>query len=138
MKLSKKGAIKFDSLCHTVFQANGSGCDYYKHRTGISCGKCGHKLETTYCEERLYMLECERCGVKCLVQAGSPAQACYKTMAYPVKSVEQIDENREAVFWSSVPICEPPDYQGSVIDANFPDDMVCGMGLPCCGTDGGN
>lgn len=84
MKLSKKGAIKFDSLCHTVFQANGSGRDYYKHRTGISCGKCGHKLETTYCEERLYMVECERCGVKCLVQAGSPAQACYKTMAYPV------------------------------------------------------
>ena len=127
MKLSKKGAIKFDSLCHTAFQANGSGRDYYKHRTGISCGKCGHKLETTYCEERLYMVECEHCGVKCLVQAGSPAQACYKTMAYPVKPVEQIDEDKEAVFWRSVPICDAPDYQGSVIDANFPDNMVCGM-----------
>lgn len=82
------------------------------------------------------MVECEHCGVKCLVEAGSPAQACYKTMAYPVKPVEQIDEDREAVFWSSVPICDAPDYQGSVIDANFPDDMACGMELPCCGTDG--
>ena len=43
---------------------------------------------------------------------------------------------REAVFWSSVPICDAPGYQGSVIDANFPEDIVCGMELPCCGTDG--
>lgn len=82
------------------------------------------------------MVECEHCGVKCLVEAGNPAQACYKTMAYPVKPVEEIDEDHEAVFWSSVPICDPPDYQGSVIDTNFPDNMVCGMEIPCCGTDG--
>lgn len=137
MKLSNTGNAKFDSLCHTIFRADGGGIDYKEGKNGISCGKCGHELKTYYCEERLYVVECEHCGVKCLVQAGSPAQACYKTMAYPVVPVEQIDEDREAVFWSSVPICEPPAYQGSVIDANFPDDMVCGMELPCLGTDGG-
>lgn len=136
MKLSKKGSTKFDNLCHTIMGAGNDGFDYLARNTGISCGKCGHELKTYYCEERLYMVECERCGVKCLVEAGNPAQSCYKTMAYPVLPVEQIDEEREAVFWSSVPICEPPDYQGSVIDANFQDDMVCGMGLPFCGTDG--
>lgn len=136
MKLSNTGNTKFDSLCHTIFQAAGGEIDYKEGKTGISCGKCGHELKTYYCEERLYVVECEHCGVKCLVEAGSPAQACYKTMAYQVKPVEQIDEDREAVFWSFAPICEPPDYQGSVIDTNFPDDIVCGMELPCRGTDG--
>lgn len=136
MKLSKRGSTKFDNLCHTIMGAENDGFDYLAKHTGISCGKCGHELKTYYCEERLYIVECEHCGVKCLVEAGCPAQACYKTMAYPVKPVEQIDEDREAVFWSSVPICDAPDYQGSVIDANFPEDIVCGMELPCCGTDG--
>lgn len=131
MKLTDKGATECDRLCHTLnerYSATG--------KTGISCGKCGHELKTYYCEERLYVVECDHCGVKCLVEAKNPKQACYKTMAYPVKPVEQISEGREAVFWSSIPICDTPDYQGSVIDANFPDDMVCGMDLPCCGTDG--
>lgn len=136
MKLSNKGATKFDHLCHTIIGAENDGFDYLARNTGISCGKCGRELKTCYCEKRLYVVECEHCGVKCLVEAGNPAQACYKTMAYPVKPVEEIDEDHEAVFWSSVPICDPPDYQGSVIDTNFPDNMVCGMEIPCCGTDG--
>lgn len=81
------------------------------------------------------MVECEHCGVKCLVRAGSPAQACYKTMAYPVKSVERIGDC-DAVFWDHVPIDEPPIYVGSTADCDFHKGAVCGMELPCCGTDG--
>lgn len=131
MQRSKKGATKFDRLCHTLYARYSS-----TRGAGISCGKCGHKLKTYYCEERLYVVECEHCGVKCLVEARTPDQACYKTMAYPVERVEDMGEGQEAVFWNAVPICEPPTYQGSIIDANFPSKMVCGMELPCPATDG--
>lgn len=130
MKLSDKGANILDQLCHTIYQQ-----DFPPLKSGISCGKCGHELKTYYCEERLYIVECEHCGVKCLVQAGSPAQACYKTMAYPVGSVEDIAEC-EAVFWDHIPIDDPPIYVGSTADCDFPKNAVCGMELPCCGTDG--
>ena len=136
MNTSNKGNTDFDHLCHTIMGAENDGFDYLARSTGISCGKCGHKLKTYYCEERLYMVDCEHCGVKCLVEAGSPAQACYKTMAYQVKPVEQISEEREAVFWGLVPICEYPDYHGHLTDPFFPDYMVCGTELPFLGTDG--
>lgn len=81
------------------------------------------------------MVECESCGVKCLVQAGSPVQACYKTMAYPVGAVEDVADC-EAVFWDHVPIEDYPIYVGSTADCGFPKEAMCGMELPCCGTDG--
>lgn len=139
MQRSNKGATLFDQMCHTVndiFKSKNNGHDYLARKTKLSCGKCGHELKTYYCEERLYVVECEYCNVKCLVEARNPDQACYKTMAYPVERVEDMGEEQEAVFWSSTPICEPPAYQGSVIDTSFPDDMVCGMELPFPATDG--
>lgn len=135
MKLSKKGNTKFDNFCHTIMGAENDGFDYLARSRKISCGKCGHELKTYYCEERLYMVECENCGVKCLVEAGSPVQACYKTMAYPVGAVEDIAEC-EAVFWDHIPIDDPPIYVGNTADCDFPKNAVCGMELPCCGTDG--
>lgn len=135
MKLSKKGGTKFDNFCHAIMGAENDGFDYLARNTGISCGKCGNELKTSYCEERLYMVECDHCGVKCLVEAGNPEQACYKTMAYPVESVDVFGVET-CVFWNSVPIREPPCYIGSTIDTDFPEDIVCGMELPCCGTDG--
>ena len=130
MELSNKGATIFDKLCHTIY-----GAEVPKWKQGISCGKCGHELTAYYCESRLYVVECDHCGVKCLVVAKNPEQACYKTMAYQVKPVQHISEEREAVFWDSVPVCEPPIYVGTPIDCDF-KKAVCGMELPCCGTDG--
>lgn len=135
MKLSNKGTTKFDHLCHTIFGADGNSVDYAQRGTGIVCGKCGHDLKVCYCEDRLYMVECECCDVKCLVEAANPAQACYKTMAYPVEPVEHIGDC-DAVFWSHVPIDEPPIYVGNTADCDFPREAMCGMELPCCGTDG--
>ena len=42
----------------------------------------------------------------------------------------------EAVFWDQLPIQDPLVYSGSTIDCDFPDDLVCGMYLPCPGTNG--
>ena len=130
-----KGATKFDQLCHSVFAANGNGANYLSRGTGIRCGYCGHEIGTRYCEERLYLVECSHCKTKALAMAGNPAEAAYKTFGHAVYPLEEMGEE-EAVFFYHVPIDEPPAYVGSVIDCNFPEDVVCGMYLPCPGTDG--
>lgn len=131
----EKGATKFDKLCHRIFSANGNGTDYLSRRTGVKCGYCGYELEAYYCESRLYVVECHHCKTKALAMAGTPAEAAYKTFGHAVYPLEEMGEE-EAVFFSHVPIDEPPAYVGSVNDCNFPDDVVCGMYLPCPGTDG--
>lgn len=71
-----------------------------------------------------------------MVEALSPKSACYKTLAWAVDPVDDIDEDCTAVFFHHTPIDEPPTYVGSTIDCNFPEDVVCGMELPCPATDG--
>lgn len=71
-----------------------------------------------------------------LVMANSRKEAAYKTFGYKVHPIDEMDE-RTAAFFSNTPITEPPDYVGSTADCDFPeDDIVCGMYLPCPGTDG--
>lgn len=131
-----KGATKFDQLCHSVFSANGNGTNYLSRGTGVKCGNCGHELEAYYCEERLYLVECPCCKTKAMVMAVSPADAAYKTFGNEVIPLDEMGEDC-AVFFAHTPIDEPPYYVGSTIDCNFPwDDVVCGMYLPCPGTDG--
>ena len=61
--------------------------------------------------------------------AGSPEKAAYMTFGHAVYPVDDMGEE-EAVFFSHVPIDEPPVYVGSTADVDFPDDVVCGMYLP--------
>lgn len=131
----EKGATDFDKLCHKVFDA--SNFEAYRAReSGLSCARCGCELETYYCEEELWLVQCDCCKVKALVKARTRKQACYRSgLAWPVEALEDMDESC-AVFFDHVPIDEPPVYVGSIIDANFPEDVVCGMYLPCPATDG--
>lgn len=133
--MTEKGSTRFDKLCHQVFSANGNGTDFLGRETGVKCGNCGHELEAYYCESRLYLVECHHCKVRALVEAGSRQEAAYKTFGHAVYPVDDMDEG-EAVFFDSIPISDPPFYVGSVIDCDFPEDAVCGMYLPCPGTDG--
>lgn len=128
----EKGATDFDKLCHKVFDANAK--NYRARFCGVKCG-CGHSLEVYYCESQLFLVECCRCETKALVRARSPKDAAYKTFGHEVLQVDDMDEDC-AVFFSHTPIDEPPVYVGSTTDCNFPDDVVCGMYLPCPGTDG--
>lgn len=137
MQTSDKGNTLFDRMCHTVndvFKSKNNGHDYLTRKSKISCGKCGHELKTYYCEEQLYVVECEHCGVKCLVEARSPEQACYKTMAYPIESIEDIAEEDLAVFFDNVPINDPPIYVGGILDCDLPENVACGMAIPFPGT----
>lgn len=133
--MSIKGATKFDQMCHRVFSENGNETDYLGRGTGVKCGRCGIELDAYYCESRLYMVECHHCKTKALVMAGNPAEAAYKTLGHAVYPVDEMGED-EGVFFSHVPIDEPPVYVGSTIDCDFPEDVVCGMYLPIPGTDG--
>lgn len=131
----EKGATAFDKLCHKVFAAKGNGYVFMGSDCGVQCGMCGHDLSTYYCESGLYLVECEKCNVRALVMAGNAQEAAYSTFG---NAVYPVDEMREecAVFFAHTPIDEPPVYVGSTIDSDFPDDVVCGMYLPCPGTDG--
>ena len=132
----EKGATNFDKLCHKIFSAKGNGTDILSRGTGISCGYCGHELEAYYCESRLYVVECSSCKTMALTMAGSPLQAAYKTFGHAIYPLDEMGEET-AVFFSHAPIDGPPYYVGSVIDCDFPEnEVVCGMYLPCPGTDG--
>lgn len=128
----EKGATTFDKFCHKVFDADAK--NYRAREVGVSCG-CGRELEVYYCEERLYLVECAACGTKALVKANSFRDAAYKTFGHEIFPIDDMGEDI-AVFFDHVPIDEPPVYVGSTIDRDFPDDVTCGMYLPCPGTNG--
>lgn len=130
-----KGATKFDQLCHSVFSGNGNGTNYLSRGTGVKCGYCGNEIDAYYCESRLFLVECHHCKTKALVMAGNWQEAAYRTFGHAVYPIGEMGEE-EAVFFAHVPIDEPPAYCGSIVDCDFPDDMVCGMYLPTPGTDG--
>lgn len=80
--MMEKGATKFDKLCHKVFGANGNGYDYLGRDAGVSCRRCGGKIQYYYCEERLYLVECPHCSTKALVMARSAEEAACKTFGH--------------------------------------------------------
>ena len=132
----EKGVTNFDKLCHKVFSAKGNGTDFLSRETGVRCGYCGHELEAYYCESRLYVVECNSCKTMALVMARSREEAAYKTFGHAVYPLDEMGEDT-AVFFSHTPIDEPPYYVGSMFDCDFPGaEVVCGMYLPCPGTDG--
>ena len=134
--MKNNGTTAFDKLCHKVFEAKSNGTDYLSHGTGVKCGACGHELEAYYCEERLYLVACSCCDIRALVKAGSPSDAAYRTFGHAVYPLDDMGEDC-AAFFAHVPIDEPPVYVGSTIDCDFPlGEVVCGMYLPCPGTDG--
>ncbi len=59
--MTTKGATRFDKLCHAVFDAK-SGCEYKPSGVNLLCDNCGEELKAYYCEEQLYLVDCERCG----------------------------------------------------------------------------
>lgn len=127
------GASRYDKLCHSVFGGKGNGKDFLTRGTNIHCGSCGGHLSTYYCEEGLYLVDCERCKKRALVKAKNPRDAAYKTFAHEIIPIDEMGEEN-AVFFGTIPIVDPPYYVGSTIDEDFPDGLKCEMYLPCPGT----
>ena len=58
----EKGATALDKMCHAVFASSAIKRD----RINVACGSCGHELYVSYCEDRLYLVECKCCKKKAL------------------------------------------------------------------------
>lgn len=74
------GASNFDKMCHQVF-----GTNIISRDANAVCRYCGTPTRAYYCEERLYLVECETCKMKALVKARNPQEAAYKTFAKEVE-----------------------------------------------------
>lgn len=86
MTMKDKGATEFDKLCHRVFEAK-DGEDYLARKAGVECGNCGTELMAYYCENRLYLVKCESCGMLALITASSPSDAAFQTFGDAIYSV---------------------------------------------------
>ena len=79
MRAIEKGATYLDKLCHKFYDEP-KGCG---NKTDYVCRLCGGPLETYYCEERLYLVQCADCGTFSLVKTANPEDAARVTLARP-------------------------------------------------------
>lgn len=49
-------------------------------KSNRACSYCGDLLETYYCECRLYMVRCKKCGIMAFAKAETPDAAIMKTL----------------------------------------------------------
>ena len=75
----EKGATYLDKLCHKLYdEPNGRG-----FQVDGKCRRCGGPLMTYYCEDRLHLIACEKCGTLALTKAVSPQVAANLTLRQP-------------------------------------------------------
>ena len=75
----EKGATYLDKLCHKLYdEPKGRG-----FQVDGKCRRCGGPLMTYYCEDRLNLIACEKCGTLALTKAVSPQVAANLTLRQP-------------------------------------------------------
>ena len=75
----EKGATYLDKLCHNLYdEPKGRGFP-----VDGKCCRCGGPLVTYYCEDRLYLIVCEKCGTLALTKAVAPQVAANLTLRKP-------------------------------------------------------
>ena len=75
----EKGATYLDKLCHKLYdEPKGRG-----FQVDGKCRRCGGPLMTYYCEDRLHLIACEKCGTLALTKAVSPQVAANLTLRHP-------------------------------------------------------
>ena len=75
----EKGATYLDKLCHKLYdEPKGRG-----FQVDGKCRRCGGPLMTYYCEDRLYLIACEKCGALALTKSAAPQVAANLTLRKP-------------------------------------------------------
>ena len=75
----EKGATYLDKLCHKLYdEPKGRGFP-----VDGKCCRCGGPLVTYYCEDRLHLIVCEKCGTLALTKAVAPQVAANLTLRKP-------------------------------------------------------
>ena len=78
-RANEKGATYLDKLCHKLYdEPKGRG-----FQVDGKCRRCGGPLMTYYCEDRLHLIACEKCGTLALTKAVSPQVAANLTLRQP-------------------------------------------------------
>lgn len=88
MKNRTPGASELDKCAHRVAMYAADSLARW-NSSGITCHRCGAVLETSYCEERLYMVRCRNCGTVTLTYADSPKAAALQ-IGVPDKVVDAL------------------------------------------------
>ncbi|QRN86011.1 hypothetical protein JR334_01905 [Clostridia bacterium] len=107
------GASELDKSAHRVFNFSADKRANGWRETGVRCSRCGYELESSYCEERLYMVRCRNCGTITLVSGNSPTYTAGKLGIVALPADEWTEEDGDCLWWH-FPIEEPP-YLGSPI-----------------------
>ena len=102
MQKIEKGATYLDKLCHRLYdEPKGRG-----YQVDGKCRRCGGSLMTYYCEDRLYLIACEKCGTLALTKSVAPQVAANLTLRNPtltpqnewVSAEERLPQVRENVL----------------------------------------
>jgi len=106
MNRTEKGASISGKSAHHVYGfATGKSEGWYS--PGIICPHCGRELETSYCEERVYVVRCKHCKTVAITEGGSPRSAAEKIGIIAIPA-DNWDEDYGDCLWWSFPIEEPP------------------------------
>ncbi len=115
----EKGATYLDKLCHKLYdEPKGRG-----FQVDGKCRRCGGPLMTYYCEDRLHLIACEKCGTLALTKAVSPQVAANLTLRQPTLTppnepltLEELREMEQStpVWWDYIP-CWVLVRRGSVL-----------------------
>ena len=66
----EKGATYLDKLCHKLYdEPKGRG-----FQVDGKCRRCGGPLMTYYCEDRLHLIACEKCGISMVLYYGRDSE----------------------------------------------------------------
>lgn len=78
-KAIDRGATHLNKLCHKLYdELKGRGFE-----VDGRCCRCGGPLMTYYCEDRLYLIACEKCGTLALTKSAAPQVAANLTLRRP-------------------------------------------------------
>ena len=130
----EKGATYLDKLCHKLYdEPKGRG-----FQVDGKCRRCGGPLMTYYCEDRLHLIACEKCGTLALTKAVSPQVAANLTLRQPTLTppnepltLEQLREMANKPYWHVGLREESAAPHWSILDpllAYHPEDYDYGEG----------
>ena len=110
----ERGATYLDKMCHKLYdEPKGHG-----FQVDGECRHCGGHLMTYYCEDRLYLIACEKCGALALTKSAAPQVAANLTLRKPTLTqpnepltLEELREmNGEPVWGKSLITGKPGEW----------------------------
>ena len=91
----ERGATYLDKMCHKLYdEPKGHG-----FQVDGECRHCGGHLMTYYCEDRLYLIACEKCGALALTKSAAPQVAANLTLRKPTLTQTNEPLTCEGCYW---------------------------------------